>query len=291
MKKILIAAVAALAAISCGNGSKNNAEVPAAKQEANAGVVNITGTPVETNLKSGVQIQIQKIEFMREGEYVGTGIEVLKGTAPTHYFSGTYTKSGDVFHLSGDFNGTVTVNGNQITFDPSDGDPTTTEGGFTQTPAPTNPLEQALFVNWKISVLEAVIERPSVKHKFTGKDASDLGAIAAFINANQSQVVLDMDVYSKYVISTISLSPAPEKTVKVSFADPQIEPIVGTWSGLDLTKQSFSYKLDADVDGTLFTAEANGSFAFSADFNTVTITLNVTSEEMSGKIVITAVRA
>lgn len=291
MKKILIAAVAVLAAISCGNGSKTTAEVPAAKQEANAGVVKITGSPIQTQLKSGTEIQIQKIEFMREGEYVGQGVEVAKAGGNTHYFSGTYTKSGLVFHLTGDFNGTVTVDDNKITFKPEGGESSSTEGNFTQTPPPANPLEQALFVNWKITVLEAIIERPSVKHKFSGNDANNLGTIAKFINDNQNQVVLDLNVFNKYVIKTISLSPAPEKTVKISFANPEVEPIVGTWSGLDLTKQQFSYKLDAQLDDEqLFTAETNGSFEFSSDYKTVVITLNVSSEQMKGQIVITAVR-
>lgn len=289
MKKILLAAAAALAVISCGN--KGGVEIAPARQESNAGVIKVTGKPVEASLKSGVKIQIQKIEFMREGEYVGQGVEVAKATGDTHYFSGTFTKVGDDFQLGGDFSGKINVNGNKITFSLTGEEPTTTDGGFTQTPPPTDPTEQALFVNWKISMLEVIIDKPSVKHKFTGADASNLGAIAKYINDNQSEVKLDLDLFNQYVISTISLSQAPEKTIKVSFADPKVEPIVGTWSGLNLTQQSFTYKLDAQLDGQLFTAEASGSFAFSNDYKTVTITLNVKSDDMNGKISITANKA
>lgn len=290
MKKILFVAAIAAAAISCGN-NKTAPEVPAAKQEAHAGVVEITGTPVETRLQSGSSICIQKIEFMRDGQYVGQGYENLKGDVPTHYFSGTYTVNGEEFHLTGDFSCKIKVNGQEITFTlPSSSDPIVSSGSFTETPPPTTDAEKALFVNWKLTKLEVLIEKPSVKHKFSGEDASKLGVIADFINKNQSEVELDLETFNKYVISTISLSP---KSVVVNFTNPAIEPIVGTWlgSGIDITKQTFKYKLDAEMDGKLFNAEATGSFAFDSSFTTVTITLNVESNEMNGKIVITAAKA
>ena len=58
MKRILLAAAAALAVISCGN--KGGVEIAPARQETNAGVIKVTGKPVEASLKSGVKIQIQK---------------------------------------------------------------------------------------------------------------------------------------------------------------------------------------------------------------------------------------
>lgn len=288
MKKILYSVAAALAVVACGG--KNNVEVPAAKQEAHACVVEVTGTPVETRLPSGYTIAIQKIEFMRDGYYLGQGIEILKSDASVHYFSGTYTVSGEEYHLSGDFSGNVKIEDTNLTFKPAGEDPVVTSGTHTVTTPPTNPVEQALFVNWKIKSLEAVIDRPAVKHKFIGSDASDLGAIASYINEKQSQVQLDLETFSKYIISTICLSP---NSVMVNFTDQTIEPIIGNWqgSGIDITTQTFKYKLNAELDGKLFQTEASGSFAFNSDFTTVTITLEVESEDLSGKIIITADKA
>jgi len=286
MKKILFAAAIAALAISCG---KKAPEIAPAKQEAHAGTVEITGTPIQTQLKSGVHVNITQIEFMRDGVYIGQGYEDVKAETPIHYFSGTFTVNGEEFILSGDFSCKIKVNGKDITFT-LPGSEVTSSGTFTETPPPTTDIEKALFVNWKISQLEVAIDRPSISHKFTGAQASNMGTIAEFVNANQKQVELDVETFQKYVISTISLS---SKSVVINFTDPQIEPITGKWlgSGISITNQTFKYKLNAEMDGKLFEAEASGSFTFSSDFNTVTITLNVESNEMNGKIIITATKA
>ena len=294
MKKYLILSCIALAALwSCGNKNSTEpaGEPAAASQEAHAGVLEITSHDLVVNLEYGDAI-VSKIEFMRDGQYVGIAEHVAKAVLNPQYFAGTFTFSEGMYHLSGSIKGTLKVDNNaQITYTPSVGQTITSGGSFTPSTPPTNPVEKALFVSWKPTALQLAIDTPDVEHIFVGQEACQLGKIAKFINDNQDAVDLDVEEYSKYVIKSISLSPAPEKTVAVSFENTQLDPVYGKWTNINFQTLSFSYEIESDlVSDDLFQTEADGSFSFSSDYSTITVTVKVDSEELNGKIILTAKR-
>ena len=294
MKKYLILSCIALATLwSCGNKNSTEpaGEPAAASQEAHAGVLEITSHDLVVNLEYGDAI-VSKIEFMRDGQYVGIAEHVAKAVLNPQYFAGTFTFSEGMYHLSGSIKGTLKVDNNaQITYTPSVGQTITSGGSFTPSTPPTNPVEKALFVSWKPTALQLAIDTPDVEHIFVGQEACQLGKIAKFINDNQDAVDLDVEEYSKYVIKSISLSPAPEKTVAVSFENTQLDPVYGKWTNINFQTLSFSYEIESDlVSDELFQATAGGSFNFDSSFNTLTVSIKVKSDELDGVVVITAVR-
>ena len=294
MKKYLILSCIALATLwSCGNknGTEPAGEPAAASQEAHAGVLEITSHDLVVNLEYGDAI-VSKIEFMRDGQYVGIAEHVAKAVLNPQYFAGTFTFSEGMYHLSGSIKGTLKVDNNaQITYTPPVGATITSGGSFTPSIPPTNSIEKALFVSWKPIKIQVEIEKPRMRTKFENEKARQLGEIAKFINDNQDLFELDEEEYSKYVIKSISLSPAPEKTVAVSFENTQLDPVYGKWTNINFDTLSFSYEIESDlVSDELFQTTAGGSFNFDGFYKTLTVSIRVKSDELDGMVIVTAER-
>lgn len=298
-KVLSIFAIASLAVVSCGPQNKNNptsTKDPApAAQEANAGkmVFDPNGNDAlilsrpdksDPNLKE--DINVVELEFFRAGAFLGKALPIVKAVADPIYFSGTFSKVGNVYKLLGDIKVDLEVKGNgKVEATKEGGEKVTVTGSYTPSSAPTNNFEKGLCVSWTISQIEAAIDSPKVEHKWSGTDACDLKGIAAYINQHGGK--LNLDAFEGYVIESIDVNASP-KTIVVNFKG--ANPVVGEWSNLNISNGSFKYHLETQLSGKLFKGDADGTIQFNDDYSMVTISLDVTSNELNGKVILTAKR-
>lgn len=298
MKKSLkvfasLLAVAALLSVSCTNKKDVPSGEPApAAQEDNAGLLTIDNQDNVPVIISGQEddVDLESIEFMRGGAYSGKGrVPASKALAPGDpvYFGGTFTFKDGVYTLKGALAGTIKVDGNKLSINLGGKTYDNIQGSFTKTPAPSNNIEKALCVSWKITSLEASLEKPAAKHKWTGAEACNLKAIAEYINEKGGD--LDADALKDYVIKSISISPAPKYTILVDFEKSGIAPVVGTWNAATISNGTFTYSMVTGMSGEFFQTNASGKFSFSADYKTVTLTVNIAStyDDLKGTVILT----
>lgn len=308
-KVLSLFAIASLAVVSCGPQNKENPHGTPTKDpapvvnEANAGIITLdseAGKDVVLSLKDKnnelLEFNLLDVEFFRAGTFLGKGlivslppksdIALRKSSGSKIYFSGTFSKTGSVYKLSGDVAAEIKVDGNNIsvTFG---GKTVTVSGGFQQATPPANNFLKGLCVSWKITQLEAAITSPDVQHKFNNNDACNLKTIAHYINSKGGK--LDENAFEDYVIASINVNADP-KTIVVNFEKKGVEPVVGQWSNLNITDGKFKYHLETQLSGKLFKGDADGVISFNDDYSVVTISLDVTSNELNGKVILTAQR-
>ena len=324
MKKLFVFAAIALATVvACSKGGDKTpaAEAPIAPQEDNACVVVIPkDAPVKLEIpiqqSSGEELDnkkviVEEIEFMRGGVFVGFGVLAPNASAvpsirprttdgEKYYFSGTYTvDSNGAFILDGDIKCEITVNQEDDTISvKEEGQETPTEipAEVTDTPAPQeNDVEKMLCLAWKVESIEAeVVLKPqgdkplSIKHKFAGNEANNIGAIAKYINDQSKEYnlgfTLNQEYFDQYVIKYIGISGDPKYTVSVNFVKAGLEPLVAKWAWSSKEQKQFSYHVETSVSGEFFTADAVGSVDFAENGNQLIVSVSITAKDVSGTL-------
>lgn len=291
-------AIASLAIVACGPKNKENitpVDPAPAAQENNAGlmVFDPSGNEALTLSRTNEQgqkedVDVEELQLFRGGAFLGKGkVRPTKGELPTVYFSGTYIKVGNTYKLTGDVTVEIEVKSNNTISVTVGGSTVTVTGSYKPSTAPTSGIEKALCVSWKLTQVEAAIASPKVEHKWTGAAACDLKGIATYINQHGGN--LKVDAFEDYVIKSIDVNADP-KTIVVSFEKEGVQPVVGQWSNLNINSGTFKYHLETEISGKLFKGDADGVITFNADYTEVNIALDVTSNELNGKVILTAKR-
>lgn len=297
MKKILsIAAVCALL-VAC-NG-KNNVDEPVVDypQQENAGAVVFTANNPQVNV-GDQSARLEKINHYANGIYeadaamgVANPPQVGKRNLSVQKLIGRFVASaGSYSYTSGPLvGGTLTKMGDgsfNFNFGNKSG---SASGTFTPNPKPTDPVASALCgAHWKLSSIVGKVKSKNIKLSYNdlrGINPNNVEAVAQDINTLAGEEIIPMKKVSGYVIKAISLNLNPNKVI-VEFEDGK-DPIEGTWDA-GLVAKSFSYNLNADLDGQLFDADGSGSFDFADNNNTLIITMTVKSSSDIADIIIKA---
>lgn len=294
MKKFFSFAAICALLISCGN--KDNAEVVVDNPQAdNAGLVVFnTGNPQVKKGESNVLVN--SINHFSNGSYVGEGViggalmtkapveTKLVGRFVADAGTGTYT------YTSGDLAGCTLIKqpGGSLLFTDPDGGKTNGSGTFTPGAPATDPVEVALTgAHWKLSSIDAKVKDKNISVNFNDKDGinpNDVEKVAEYINKKGAKI--PMEKVAGYYIKSISLNPAPANSIIVEF-EGNVKPIEGTWAPV-IKSKTFSYKLNASLDGQLFDAEASGKFDFENNYQTLVLTMNAKADSGIADIIIKA---
>lgn len=291
MKKFFSFAAICALLISCGN--KDNAEVVVDNpQSDNAGLVVFnTGNP---QVKKGESdVLVNSINHFSNGSYVGEGVigGALMTKAPVETkLVGRFVASDGVYtYTSGDLAGCTLTrgNGNVLEFTDPKGGKTNGSGTFTPGAPATDPVEVALTgAHWVLSSIDAKVKDKNISVNFNDKDGinpNDVEKVAEYINKKGAKI--PMDKVQGYYIKSISLNPAPANSVIVEFTGK--DAIEGTWAPV-IKSKTFSYKLNASLDGQLFDAEASGKFDFENNYQTLVLTMNAKADSGIADIIIKA---
>ena len=290
MKHLFVCLLGAMAVLASCNKDKTPI-VPAVPQEQNAGVIVVSeSAEAIVPLKGGMRIVVERIEFMRGGSYVGSGYEnpIVKSEEPKKvYFSGSFEKASDGYHLSGDLEGVVSMADEEVEFN-CGGESVVVGGSFEPATPPETDIEKALCVSWRVVAIDVRLNNPNLAHKWTGDEACDLHGIAQYLKNHEFNI--NPDDYQGYFIDRVSLSPTPDGTVTVSFTQHGIQPVVGTWNWTDMSQQTVSYEILTEMKGHLFDGNASGSVAFEDGYNTLKVSVAIRVNDHTGTAVVTANR-
>lgn len=287
MKKLFSFAAVLAVLVACNNGKNEPAPVKDNPQAEYAGTVTFEGTkPVVNN--GGDAVSINSLTHFPNGDYAATGF--VTGPAQTKSalvkrLVGRFTVSSGVYKYSGDLNGaTLTIEGGKVAFKIGN---ITGSGDFVPSTPNSNPITNALCAaHWKLSYIEAKVKDKNVSVIITDKDGinpNDVEKVAEYINKKGADI--PMDKVRGYYIKSIGLSVDPS-TIIVEFENgkPTIE---GEWSPNVLAK-SFTYSLNAELDGQLFDGEASGTFDFADNYNTLIIKMTAKNSSGLADIIIKA---
>lgn len=294
MKKFFSFAAICALLISCGN--KDHADVVVDNPQAdNAGnVVFNTGNPkIQVG---GSNVTVNSINHFANGSYVAEGFvgaplmtkgaveQKLVGRFLGDAVSGTYT------YTSGDLSGCSLVKqpGGGLVFTDAKGGKTSGSGSFTPGTPATDPIEVALTgAHWKLTSIDAKVKDKNVKVNFNDKDGinpNDVEKVAEYINKKGADI--PMEKVRGYYIKSISLNPAPANSVIVEFEN-GVKAIEGSWLP-NIKAKTFSYSLNASLDGQLFDAEASGKFDFESNNSILVLTMTAKSDSGLADIIIRA---
>ncbi|MBR4775596.1 MAG: hypothetical protein IK008_05825 [Bacteroidales bacterium] len=287
MKKFFSFAAICALLISCGN--KNNAEVVVDNpQKDNSGLVVFnTGNP-QVEVGDSKKVTLNSINHFPNGSYVGEGVQTK---VVGEKVVGRFVASDGVYqYTSGELAGCTLTRGNggALEFTDPKGGKTSGNGTFTPGAPASDPVEVALTgAHWKLSSIEAKVKDKNIKVNFNDKDGinpNDVEKVAEYINKKGANI--PMDKVKGYYIKSISLNPAPANSIIVEF-EGNVKAIEGTWAPL-IKSKTFSYQLNASLDGQLFDAEASGSFDFEDNYQTLVLTMNAKSDSGIADIIIKA---
>lgn len=285
MKKIFSFAAICALLVAC-NGNKGDEPVVDFPQGNNAGKASfaLESQPFVNGNK------ISSIDHYGNGSYKGVGYASAplqtKGVAEKT-FIGRFTVTGDVYSYTGDLKGGSMVKqpGGVVSFTGTDGNKS--NGNFSGFTIPSDPSSAILCgAHWKLSSIKATLKGKNVSLNFNDKSGinpNDVEKVAEEINAKGGEI--PMDKVSGYYIKAISLNVSPDVVIVEFTNKPSIE---GTWKPVNKT---FTYSLNADLDGKLFDADAAGTFDFEDNNNTLVLTMNAkASSSLEGTITIKAKR-
>lgn len=139
-----------------------------------------------------------------------------------------------------------------------------------------------------VVAIDVRLNNPNLARKWTGDEACDLHGIAQYLKNHEFNI--NPDDYQGYFIDRVSLSPTPDGTVTVSFAQHGIQPVVGTWNWIDMSQQTVSYEILTEMKGRLFDGNASGSVAFEDGYNTLNVSVAIRVKDHTGTAVVTANR-
>ena len=290
MKKILSFAAVVEAFVAC-NGNSPEAPVVDYPQKDNAGVVEFPANKPQLKLGEKTFL-VSRIDHFANGIYEGVGYEdiiatVGKRKSSVNTFIGRYeAKDGVYSYTSGEFKGGKLIKKADDKFDFSFGSESgSVSGSFTPATTPSNPAVSALCAaHWKLTYIEAKVKDKNVSVNFTdqsGINPNDVEKVAEYINKKGASI--PMDKVEGYYIKAISLS---ETKVVVEFENGKPS-IIGTWKPV-LAAQTFSYVLDAELDGELFDAEGSGKFELANNNSTLILTMTAKNDSGLADIIIKA---
>lgn len=292
MKKFFSFAAICALLISCGN--KDNAEVVVDNPQADdAGLVVLTSNKPNVNVGESV-VQINSINHFSNGSYVAEGwiggALMTKGAIEKTIVGRFIASEGVYTYKSGDLAGCVLTRlpDNVFEFKNNNGGKTSGGGTFTPSAPVTDPVEVALTgAHWKLSSIDAKVKDKNILVNFNDKDGinpNDVEKVAEYINKKGAKI--PMEKVQGYYIKSISLNPAPANSIIVEF-EGNVKAIEGTWTP-NIKGKTFEYKLNANLDGQLFDAEASGKFDFENNYKTLVLTMNAKSDSGIADIIIKA---
>lgn len=244
MKKALLfcAAVAALVlSASCNKtGSDNKTDnkavvLPAAQYTESAKKLLLNNS------------SILSIEFTESGRYIIRN-QVAKADENVEFIRGTYTVNGSVYTLSN--YGTVTVSGNQVTIEKTDGEKV--EASYTEAPTyPANDFYTTIARAWKVDKTDISVSFDGKSSVGVVKNGCDIPAILKELE-QKANVDINDENMAGYVVKEVNFTMA--KTIEIAFTG---KPSVAGTISLSENGE-FGYELSGANGLQVFTGKANG---------------------------------
>lgn len=252
MKKLFVIALSAMAllAVSCNN--KNNPEQPSAPATKDLAQVIRFSTPLVVGAYN-----FQSIELTEASRFIAEYTQTKAVLSEMDVLFGKFTFSNGVFNLEG--LGTMKIEGNTVTLDPSaaGGSPVQVQATITPTSS-SDPNVQSASRNWKVSKVIVGITGKTESGKTVGGEkifsSLDLGAIGKW--AKQEGLTIkdeDMATLVKYNVTEVCLTAAGSFVVDFTQADP----IHGQYNlsstnlSINLAKDQIPFLSDGKITGTL----------------------------------------
>lgn len=280
MKKVFFAVALALPVLfACGNKTVKDDPIVSPKLADYAVDLKLEKAVAIPLPLSGTKepVQVTDINFFRGGRYMFTGTKVeSKANDSILYFSGTYTTAdGKTYTCSGDFSGNVDLSGATLTINGE-----TVNVNVTKPSVTAGSMEDFIFRSWKVSVIELALDSPNIKQRITCSGNSNVSEAVKVAN-QASPGLLDADKLAGYDVKEISLNPGK---IMVSFTG---QP---TYAGsLNASATSFSYNFTETFTGNFINGNASGTLQ--KDGNNLVATLNVKTDKLTGKMIITLAQA
>lgn len=226
---------------------------------------------------------LRRLDFLRDGAYVITADARAVKSDPVQriIYSGTYTVNGNTYTLTGAIEGDITIDGETLSASFIKGSvQVKVEFGDVE----SGSLKDYLYRTWTLSEVEVNLTKPNARKKFPPFTANkNISEIVTFIDQNITGGLKEKETLMQYDIESISFG---EGIVLVTFVNKPA--FAGTFDikGLDGVSGSFSYDLsEVMAKNGLLQEKASGSVTFSG--NTLKLTLNASTEEVSGRLVLT----
>lgn len=226
---------------------------------------------------------LRRLDFLRDGAYVITADARAVKSDPVQriIYSGTYTVNGNTYTLTGAIEGEITIAGETLSASFIKGSvQVKVEFGDVE----SGSLKDYLYRTWTLSEVEVNLTKPNARKRFPPfTDNKNISEIVTFIDESITGGLKEKEKLMQYDIESISFG---EGIVLVTFVNKPA--FAGTFDikGLDGVSGSFSYDLsEVMAKNGLLQEKASGSVTFSG--NTLKLTLNASTEEVSGRLVLT----
>jgi len=269
---------------SCSKSNANQVTLTApAKAAAAKSIKPVSGDVICDITYKGRDLSVRRLDFLRDGAYVITADTPAVKSDPVQriIYSGTYTVSGNTYTLTGDIEGKITIDGETLSASFIKGSVVVkVEFGDVE----SGSLKDYLYRTWTLSEVEVNLTKPNARKRFPPfTDNKNISEIVTFIDQNITGGLKEKEKLMQYDIESISFG---EGIVLVTFVNKPA--FAGTFDikGLDGVSGSFSYDLsEVMAKNGLLQEKASGSVTFSG--NTLKLTLNASTEEVSGSLVLT----
>ncbi len=270
---------------SCSKSNANQVTLTApAKAAAAKSIKPVSGDVICDITYKGRDLSVRRLDFLRDGAYVITAdARAVKSDDQVQriIYSGTYTVNGNTYTLTGDIEGNITIDGETLSASFIKGSvKVKVEFGDVE----SGSLKDYLYRTWTLSEVEVNLTKPNARKRFPPfTDNKNISEIVTFIDQNITGGLKEKEKLMQYDIESISFG---EGVVLVTFVNKPA--FAGTFDikGLDGVSGSFSYDLsEVMAKNGLLQEKASGSVTFSG--NTLKLTLNASTEEVSGSLVLT----
>ena len=269
---------------SCSKSNANQVTLTApAKAAAAKSIKPVSGDVICDITYKGRDLSVRRLDFLRDGAYVITADTPAVKSDPVQriIYSGTYTVSGNTYTLTGAIEGDITIDGETLSASFIKGSVVVkVEFGDVE----SGSLKDYLYRTWTLSEVEVNLTKPNARKRFPPfTDNKNISEIVTFIDLNITGGLKEKEKLVQYDIESISFG---EGVVLVTFVNKPA--FAGTFDikGLDGVSGSFSYDLsEVMAKNGLLQEKASGSVTFSG--NTLKLTLNASTEEVSGSLVLT----
>lgn len=269
---------------SCSKSNANQVTLTApAKAAAAKSIKPVSGDVICNITYGGRNLSVRRLDFLRDGAYVITADAPAVKSDPVQriIYSGTYTVNGNTYTLTGAIEGDIIIDGETLSASFIKGSvEVKVEFGDVE----SGSLKDYLYRTWTLSEVEVNLTKPNARKKFPPFTANkNISEIVTFIDQNITGGLKEKEILMQYDIESISFG---EGIVLVTFVNKPA--FAGTFDikGLDGVSGSFSYDLsEVMANNGLLQQKASGSVTFSG--NTLKLTLNASTEEVSGSLVLT----
>lgn len=205
--------------------------------------------------------------------------KATKGDAKIERLTGTYKYENGEYKCSGDFEGSIKFENNQLTVSPEDEEPVTVPA--TQTPTqPTTENESNACRTWTITKIDLNLDKPAISHPFPDNTykANSPKDIATYLKNHDVKV--DPSKLEGYDIQEITLYPAPANQVQVNFSGKD-----SYFGSFTISGNTLNYDLREFIKQDLFSGTANCELTFTG--NNCLAKVTVKTESLSGSATIT----